>query len=42
MKARKGLTTKTPRTVDVISRFYPRVQEEYLNPGVKDNNMERP
>lgn len=26
----------------MISRFYPRVQEEYLNPGVKDNNMERP
>lgn len=22
-----------PATVDVISRFYPRVQEEYLNPG---------
>ncbi len=31
-----------PSSVDVISRFYPRVQEEYLNPGVKDNNMERP
>ena len=31
-----------PAYVDVISRFYPRVQEDYLNPGVKDNNMERP
>lgn len=25
-----------PKTVDVISRFYPRVQEEYLNPGVPE------
>ena len=25
-----------PATVDVISRFYPRVQEEYLNPGIPD------
>ena len=31
-----------PAYVDVISRFYPRTQDEYLNPGVKDNNMERP
>ena len=31
-----------PASVDVISRFYPRTQEEYLNPGVADNNMERP
>lgn len=31
-----------PQTVDVISRFYPRTQDEYLNPGVADNNMERP
>ena len=31
-----------PKYVDVISRFYPRTQDEYLNPGVKDNNMERP
>jgi beta-galactosidase len=23
-----------PSTVDVISRFYPRVQQEYLNPGI--------
>ena len=38
----QGPDSKDPATVDVISRFYPRVQEEYLNPGVKDNNMERP
>ena len=38
----QGPDSKDPETVDVISRFYPRVQEEYLNPGVKDNNMERP
>ena len=31
-----------PSSVDVISRFYPRTQDEYLNPGVADNNMERP
>ena len=31
-----------PSSVDVISRFYPRTQDEYLNPGVRDNNMERP
>ncbi|MBR1464535.1 MAG: beta-galactosidase [Prevotella sp.] len=33
---------RDPQSVDVISRFYPRTQDEYLNPGVKDNNMERP
>lgn len=38
----QGPDSNDPATVDVISRFYPRVQEEYLNPGVKDNNMERP
>lgn len=38
----QGPDSKDPATVDVISRFYPRVQGEYLNPGVKDNNMERP
>lgn len=38
----QGPDSKDPATVDVISRFYPRVQEEYLNPGVEDNNMERP
>ena len=31
-----------PSAVDVISRFYPRTQDDYLNPGVADNNMERP
>ncbi len=31
-----------PASVDVISRFYPRTQDDYLNPGVADNNMERP
>ena len=25
-----------PKTVDVISRFYPRVMEEYLNPGIPE------
>lgn len=25
-----------PATVDIISRFYPRVQAEYLNPGIKE------
>lgn len=34
--------TNDPAAVDVISRFYPRTQDEYLNPGVSDNNMERP
>lgn len=38
----QGDDNKDPQYVDVISRFYPRVQGEYLNPGVKDNNMERP
>lgn len=38
----QGPDNKDPESVDVISRFYPRVQGEYLNPGVKDNNMERP
>ena len=36
------LSSKDPSAVDVISRFYPRTQDEYLNPGVADNNMERP
>jgi len=32
-----------PSTVDVISRFYPRVQQEYLNPGVSaKGDAERP
>ena len=37
-----GRSSKDPSAVDVISRFYPRTQDEYLNPGVADNNMERP
>jgi beta-galactosidase len=32
-----------PSTVDVISRFYPRVQQDYLNPGMTDgSDAERP
>ena len=27
-----------PMTVDVISRFYPRVKEEYLNPGIPEGS----
>lgn len=38
----QGPNAKDPESVDVISRFYIRTQEDYLNPGVKDNNMERP
>ena len=38
----QGENGNDPQTVDVISRFYPRTMDEYLNPGVKDNNMERP
>lgn len=38
----QGDNGNDPQTVDVISRFYPRTKDEYLNPGVKDNNMERP
>ena len=38
----QGPNHNDPAYVDVISRFYPRTQDEYLNPGVKDNNMERP
>ena len=37
-----GTITSDPQAVDVISRFYPRTQDEYLNPGVADANMERP
>lgn len=29
-----------PKTVDVISRFYPRVKQEYLNPGIPDGSDE--
>ena len=27
-----------PSTVDIISRFYPRVQDEYLNPGIEEGD----
>ena len=27
-----------PSTVDVISRFYPRVKQEYLNPGIPEGS----
>lgn len=27
-----------PATVDIISRFYPRVKEAYLNPGIKEGD----
>ncbi len=34
---------KDPETVDVISRFYPRLQEEYLNPNIPEGgDKERP
>lgn len=34
---------KDPETVDVISRFYPRLQQEYLNPGTPgEQDKERP
>lgn len=38
----QGDDNRDPQSVDMISRFYPRVQGEYLEPGVQDNNMERP
>ena len=38
----QGINGQDPASVDVISRFYPRTQAEYLNPGVADSNMERP
>jgi beta-galactosidase len=34
---------KDPETVDVIARFYPRVQDEYLNPNIPEgSDAERP
>ena len=30
--------TPDPSTVDVISRFYPRVKQEYLNPGIPEGS----
>ena len=38
----QGADNIDPKSVDIISRFYPRTQDEYLNPGVKDGDMERP
>lgn len=38
----QGFDNIDPKSVDIISRFYPRTQDEYLNPGVKDGDMERP
>ncbi len=32
----QGVNGPDPSTVDVISRFYPRVQQEYLNPGIPE------
>ncbi len=32
----QGEDDKDPMTVDMISRFYPRVMDEYLNPGVAE------
>ena len=32
----KGEKYPDPSTVDVISRFYPRVMQEYLNPGIPE------
>lgn len=38
----QGINGNDPNTVDVISRFYPRTQDEYLNPGVDESsNKER-
>ena len=34
----KGEKIPDPSTVDVISRFYPRVMEEYLNPGIPEGS----
>jgi beta-galactosidase len=31
-------TATDPSTVDIISRFYPRVMEEYLNPGIPEGS----
>ena len=31
-------TSTDPQTVDIISRFYPRVMQEYLNPGIAEGS----
>ena len=38
----QGTGGDDPNTVDVTARFYPRTMDEYHNPGVKDDDMERP
>ena len=38
----QGADGNDPAAVDVTSRFYVRTQDEYHNPGVKDDDMERP
>lgn len=38
----QGVDDKDPNTVDVISRFYPRTQDEYLNPAKNGSDEERP
>ena len=34
----QGSEDDDPQTVDVISRFYPRVMQEYLNPGIAEGS----
>lgn len=37
----QGINNKPdPSTVDMISRFYPRLQQDYLNPGIPENRTE--
>ena len=39
--AQRGIGgSKDPETVDVVSRFYPRVMHEYYNPGIPNGSME--
>ena len=33
-----GRTATDPQTVDIISRFYPRVMADYLNPGIAEGS----
>jgi len=37
-RAEKPAENSDPATVDVISRFYPRVCQEYLNPGIPEGS----
>ncbi|MDP0500843.1 MAG: glycoside hydrolase family 2 TIM barrel-domain containing protein [Verrucomicrobiota bacterium JB022] len=34
-----GYFPPDPATVDMVSRFYPRVRQEYLNPGISDSAL---